>query len=291
MEVVELLTLYKISYNNRRIVMKKIISLFLFLCFVLPVPCSAAADPVDKKLQVLEYEIGVPAQYLNRLEEYEIDRLYALSQTRSISFGGGEYTCLSEAGTAEPYGTIPTSDMILDTFSIIVESDRKVNNRNVIDYIIVYVDYEWTLGHPIIHKEDAISVNWDSDLFMFEPDSFKSSDYYYNTNTKRWEGGPAFSDPAKLNQGGLGYFANLSKYTMPEAYIGGFKGSATFTLLPKSNIFSGNDCKTAINIEYVHNKTAALGSLSFVYSGFGVSITTSMLTDSVGKAPAVHYSK
>ena len=75
---------------------------------------------------------------------------------------------------------------------------------------------------------------------------------------------------------------------------GGLKGTVTFSLTPEPrfsmSIAPGNN-STTINCKYVHDKNPLLGSLSFSYEGFSVSIDTGELQDSIADAARIDYTR
>lgn len=96
------------------------------------------------------------------------------------------------------------------------------------------------------------------------------------------------TNPATLNQGGLGYYANLCTLDLVQSAQ---KGTAYFTLLPKQSIYYGNDYVASIYAQYVHDKNpyTIVSGISFSLSGVGVNIDLSLLKDSVTAAANFRY--
>lgn len=198
-----------------------------------------------------------------------------------------------------PLGTISESDMLLKIST--TQTLKTENGRSVIKEVMVFVEYEWFGGKPTVCKEDGISVNWDSGLFGFKPDSFYSNDYkkflveeHGSYKISNWILSDSQINPTELNQGGLGYIAYLNRGNPPagtkELY--GARGWARMFLLPLGKIYAGDSRNTLINVQYAHNKNI----FPWVKVGFscvGASVTIDLGSgsrDSVAKAANVKYS-
>lgn len=204
-----------------------------------------------------------------------------------IEFLGTETVGMTE--TVSPsgvstYGVIPESDMLL-TINGVHSLERDITTgRNKIKKMFVFVSYEWFDSKPMVTKQDGITINWDSSLFTLEKDMFTACDYvkYAYAPIEEWIETDMYTNPSEINQGGLEYVANLNHYN--ENYITiGSRGGAVFSLLPKKTIYSGSGQITSINVRYVHDKNPFWGTVTFLYSGFGVTVNLSGLQDSVAK--------
>lgn len=273
--------------------MKKILSLVASIS-ILFVACMtpSSADSFDfveqEGTQNSQTEFlvaaGIPLEFLEMRSADELDTLYDLAQTHTLHYS----SCEDEAMT---FGTIPDTDMFLYPYFITACSPELPGTRSELDLVLVYVDYAWSAGHPFIHREDAISVNWDSNLFQFVPNQFSSVDYVLLPNNEKISYNSQIN-PAKLNLGGLGYFADLS-YVLPNAVLNHsqYCGSASFAVEPKYTIYAGTGNKTQITIQYVHDKNPSpIGGISFSYNGVGISISSGAFQDSVAKAISIDYS-
>lgn len=267
--------------------MKKTVSfllalvLFFSVCLSSASACFESPQPETSQNSIIEFlaDAGLPPEFLAARSDGELDALYDLAQTYTL-----HYSSPKDEGMT--FGTIPDSDMVLYPHFISACSPKLPGKRSELTLVVVYVDYAWRAGHPLVHREDAISVNWQSDLFQFMPDQFNSTDYVkcldteYSYNIQH--------NPAKLGLGGLGYYADLM-YRPPNVVSGSlqYRGSASFALEPKRTIYAETGNKSQITVEYVHHKNP-VGSISFSYNG--VSITPGVLQDSVGKAINIDYS-
>lgn len=273
--------------------MKKITTFFLM--FVLIISCSVMVSAeeitIDEKIEYLISQ-GIPKDFLENKEDSDINEMYNMFYGEMIEFLGTETVKMTE--TAYPseistLGTIPESDMLLKISKVqVIELDKAVNKYKVKE-VVVYIDYEWLNGKPIINKEDGITVNWDSGIFTFKQDSFRSSDYKQLGSESGWVEFYSQTNPSALNQGGLGYTANLDASFMGVTTITGQKGTASFSLLPKITMYSGSGKVSSINVEYVHN-TDFFCTVGFSYKGWSVSVDLSGANDSVAKALNYTYS-
>ena len=176
-------------------------------------------------------------------------------------------------------GAIPSSEL---DFSVTgyesLKWDSSVSKYKV-KYLTVFVDWDWAGYKPTMRWDDAVSVNWDSDLFTYERNSFESTDYYTDGSTEHvWK---EWTQPAVLEQGGLGYFASLERNADMNNPV---YGNASFTLLPTSSMYQGTTYTTGINANYVHNINPLGLSLGFTVKGVSVSVNQGPLTDSIASA-------
>lgn len=280
--------------------MKRILSLFIAIAVfvVLNFTATAEALTVEDKIDYLISQ-GFPEDFLENNEVSAIDDIYNTFYGKDFQFLGTETVDMSESYSlfgASPLDTIPESAMRLKISS--VQTIEYENGKGVIQEVVLYVQYEWFGGKPTICKKDGISVNWESGLFAFKQDSFRSIDYkkflYYNYGykTSDWIESDSQVDPTELNQGGLGYIAYLNRGNPPEnpKELVGAKGWARMSLLPRYKIYNKDSKTTVINAEYVHNKSP-FTAVGFSWNGAGVTVNlSSRAKDSVAKAVNIKYS-
>lgn len=163
-------------------------------------------------------------------------------------------------------------------------------NTSTITRVLVAITWEWYNKKPYVKKEDAIAVNWNSDIFYFHADSFVSMDLYKIFESSEWEIYNEYSSPKELNQGGLGFLTKLFNDSSPlPMYIG---GQAMFLLNPTEPMYIGNTHGTGVNVNYVHNRSILPMSISFVYEGFGIEIDPSREAfDSIAKSCDIEFSR
>lgn len=274
--------------------MKKLISIFLTIILAFSCITNASAETSEittqDKLEQLIAQ-GIPETFFENKEDSDISELYDMLAGKTFRFLGTEEIELSETTdnkSVSTYGIILESDMLLSISKVEIVHRDTATNKFIVDSVLVYVDYEWFDGKPIINKTDGISVNWDSSLFAFKQNSFSSKDYKKIFGSSSWLEWMSTNNPETLNQGGLGYSAVLASSVMGHGTITAQKGHASFILLPKSRIYSGSQRATSINVEYVHNKDL-FNTINFSYNGLGVSVSLSGLKDSVAKSVNYYY--
>ena len=260
-------------------VMKKIVCMVLsaLLSFSLCIPAFAMAN----KKEYLE-EKGFPADFLERRTASQIEEIYTVCLEENLKFDSTKVTTLKEFmadNATMPIGSISEEDMSLEITPMV-----SVFSDDEIDYVRVFVFYEWAKGKPWILKDDAISVNWDPDVLVYD-DSFKltcySDDNVYDEKSR----------PDKAAQGGIGVFTELY------ATAGVLSGTCTFKLTPKTTPMylakrtdTGRIAHT-MNVEYVHDKNIGVNGVSFVVKGVEVSISSQGSYDEASDTITSYYKK
>lgn len=289
--------------------MKRYLSLFLTLVVFIAFNLTAAARTlttetitVDDKIDYL-ISHGMPEDFLENKDAEAIEYIYNSLYGEEFQFLGTETVKMSETSSSSEVsrlGVISESDMVLGISTSITLTSQ--GSKKVIKEVMVFVDYEWFNGKPMICKEDGISVNWDSGLFGFKPNSFRSNDYkkfiyeeYGFTKVSDWINSDYQTNPMMINQGGLGYVVYLNRGNPPPNTkdLYGAKGNARFTLQPLGTIYDGNSRNTFINAEYTHDKDPLPWlKIGFSVAGVGVTVDcgSSSLRDQVAKAIGVKYS-
>lgn len=284
--------------------MKRIFIFITLAVFIVFSHTAAAAAPtVEDKIAYLISQ-GIPEDFLKDKDASAISNIYDMLYGENVQFLGTETAKLSETLPSlgvSPLDTIPESDMLLKISQFQTVSFDN-NNRQVIKSVMVYIEYEWSNVKPLICKKDGITVNWESGLFAFKQDSFRSTDYkkflykynkYGSYQLSDWIESDSQINPADLNQGGLGYFAYLNLGNPPmgqDITLRGAKGWASMSLLPRYKIYAEDGKWTVINVNYVHNKNP-FKTIGFSWSGVGVTVDLSSGSqDSVAKAVNIKYS-
>ncbi len=261
-------------------------------------PVSASEITVEQMRAYL-LEIGFPTNFINYKEDIEIAEMYSQMYGKTIRYIGTETVSMTEIVDSNimPLGVIPEEDMILTITTVAHLEYISPNEMNRIKEIYVYVDYIWTQEKPFFTWKDAITVNWDYEVFSFKADSFVARDYKLTWGTPGvWLNTTTLNNPIELDQGGLGYYADLSfSESVMGMSVGAIqhKGTAQFILLPRTSPMydkSGANV-TSINVNYLHNKNPGLVSVQFQHkSGFGISADVIGLKDSVAKSTNYYYS-
>lgn len=268
--------------------MKRFKSLFTF-CLVLTIffstiiPCFAVETDYDFLLNC-----GYSKEYLDSLTNETLARMRQGIGNDVVTSINLETVYLSENTTenAQSRGTISEESLKLN----ISASKICKLNTSTVTRVLVAVTWEWDYNKPLVKKEDAIAVNWNSDIFYFYADSFYSVDLYKTFETQEWKVLNEYTAPQELNQGGLGFFTELcSNSNYVPMYVG---GQALFFLNPVEPMYDGKTHGTAININYVHDRSILPMSISFAYKGLAIEIEPSRNAfDSLAKACNVEFTR
>ena len=275
----------------------KMLCFVLILCLSLScISCkgfSVSAEPFGQNDKIDNLvENGIPREFLLKRSVEEIDLLYDMAQEYVLEYKSEQE--LYDDNQIATYGTINENHMTLTVSKVEAHSPPLPGSPSRLDSVAVFVDYIWVDGRPLIKHEDAITVNWDSSVFLFVPDSFNSYDRIEVRSDQIIDYSQDFNvqaNPAHLSQGGLGYYANLM-FTLGndlDDYLVR-SGSASFMLEPRSTIYVGSDLSTSIAVEYTHDKNPVGLGVTLEYHGFGVTVSAALLQDSVAKAMTVTYS-
>lgn len=157
-------------------------------------------------------------------------------------------------------------------------------DEEYIKCVLVVVTWEWSKLKPIYRGKDAVSVNWDSNIYTFGSDTFYAADLYKSNANDDWSINAEYSTLTSSAQGGLGHFADLEEF---KSYVG---GTLLFVLYPTAPMNIGSTYITTINAEYVHSKLP-LSGLSFAVEGVGVGITWNNSVDTRASSCNLRFSR
>lgn len=280
--------------------MKKSVSILVSLCLLCSLFGTASCDYLDgpqtsaqdEQIKCL-IDAGVSQDYLSRRTSHEIDVLFELAQTHTLRYFAIDVPYAESDSSV--LGTIPTTDMVFRVEGMQAEKPALPGSPSILTDVLITIEYNWYLAHPMVQKEDAIAVNWDSSLFILADNTFHSADYRYLPMSSVTMTLNEHSNPADIIQGGLGYYANLynipTNPTMPIV----FSGNASFLLKARTTLYSSNTYPsnvkyTQIGAKYTHDKNPVGLGLSFSYDGFGISVSPGPLQDTVGGSCQIKYS-
>ncbi len=268
--------------------MKKLKSFFIF-CLVLTIlftntiSCFAYETDYDFLLNR-----GFSKDFLDSLTDEMLYRMRNGIGNDEVASINTETVYLLENTSANPQarGTISEDSLELNISATTICKQ----NTSTITRVLLTVTWEWGLSKPLIKKDDAISVNWNSDVFYFHANVFYSVDLYKTYEAEEWKILNEYTAPQELNQGGLGFLTKLSDWgNYTPMYVG---GQAIFFLNPTEPMYEGNTHGTGINVNYVHNRSILPMSINFVYKGFGIEIEPSRNAfDSIAKACNIEFTR
>ncbi len=246
----------------------------------------------DEQIQYLA-GAGVPQDYLSRRTSHEIDVLFEMAQTHTLRYFAIDVPYAESDSLA--LGTIPATDMVFRVEGMQAEKPALPGSPSILTDVLITIEYSWYLGHPMVQKEDAIVVNWDSSLFILADNTFHSADYRYLPMSSVTMTLNEHSNPADIIQGGLGYYANLYNIPSNPATPIVFSGNASFLLKARTKLYASDTYPssvkyTPIGAKYTHDKNPVGLGLSFSYGGFGSSVSPGPLQDTVGGSYQIKYS-
>lgn len=174
----------------------------------------------------------------------------------------------------------------------IVSAEIYRKDTNIITSVIVMVMIEWIWlnGKPTIRMTDSIAVNWDSSIFYLSSDGFFSQDKWRLLGIDSWAISNEYTRPAESNQGGIGYYTRLTSDPNFRTEVG---GDTLIILEPNAPMYSVSNPSygTSINVNYVHNRSLVIPTLSFSKTGTTVSIDTILLSDSASATSNFRYAR
>lgn len=259
---------------------KKIFS--FILCIIVltmfSVPSFASTEEDENDNYNILLEKGLSESFLNNKTDAYLQKMVEMIGDNDVGNVETSVGRMSDLGIST-LGTISTDNM-----TILIEAvEIYKKNTDEIDNVLVGVSWEWAKNKPLYTGKDAVSVNWNYNVFTYS-DGFYAQDLYKDNASDDWTIYKEYSSPAEAAQGGIGHWTDLKS---SEKYVG---GAMLFVLLPASQMYKGSNNSTAISVKYVHAKSLLTG-LSIDVVGFGVGINTVLLYDSLSKTCTVRYSK
>lgn len=171
------------------------------------------------------------------------------------------YLYEDKSSKTQPRGAISEASLVLEIDAI--EICKK--DTDIINSVLVAISWDWAGTKPFQRWQDALTVNWDSNLFSFSEDSFYSVDSGKNNEDDEWIAEFEYTRASYHEQGGLGFYSKQSaKYERTA-------GAAVFFLLPRVPMVSGSSQVTEINVNYVHDRSFLFPlNINFNTAGFQV---------------------
>lgn len=251
---------------------KGILASILMICLMTASTGSVYADNVFVD-NITEYLVdnGLPSELLEGKSENYIAGMYNKLYDVDFIYHGSETVTLPKVHESDvnPMEILHGTELELTVAQISNVSYDATVGRNRVNEVYIYVEYEWAIGNPYIRKEDVITVNWDSNVFTYDADSFYAVDEKFVLSEGGWIETDTYSRPMELNLGELGYIANL-KYT--ERMLGQVinasqcRGWAEFTLLPASPVDQVSvESAVSIDINYVHDRNPLPDIVGFLF--------------------------
>lgn len=260
---------------------KKIFCIILCLIMLFTTSVYSFADTIENDEGKTNYEIllekGYSESFLNNLTDEYMQRLVAVIGDNKV--GSIETT---ETKFYDDSVTLDTISAALLTLNITATNVCKLNSTEI-SSVVVTITWEWAANKPVYRGKDAISVNWDENVFTYTG-GFYSQDCYKSNASDEWTLFKEYDSAAEANQGGIGAWTDLKAL---KKYVG---GTMMLVLSPTSTMKEGTANSTGINVNYVH-ASAPLTGISFGAVGVSVGISWDRSCDSSSKTYYYRYSK
>ncbi len=240
---------------------KKLLCVFLSLTTMLfnIVPVYASEQKYNKLLQEgfsRSFLDSIPSEMIEKIEN-EINDDEEITNIYTKVF----YLYEGNNNEIQPCGMISEESLKLEIEAV----EICLKDTNIITRVLVGISWDWEGTKPLQRKQDALTVNWDESLFVFEEDSFYSVDSGKSGEEEEWVAEHEYTRPAQISQGGLGFYSLMSATYMLTA------GAAMFFLLPEISMVTGSTKVTGINVNYVHDRSFIIPiNIGFNVVGFHV---------------------
>ena len=241
---------------------RKIISLVLVLCMVTMMPVFATKEPAFDYDVAYRWAIdaGFPKEFIDTIDETFLEKIYYDNKDASCLEVDASCAYYQENAGNSTRGNIDSAEL---AFWIV--GGKVVAPEGYIISVNLYVHYDWSEMPIYGLDEDAITVNWDDDVWKFMDDSFSAT--FSNLVEDPYD---EIAEPATGNQGGIGWYCPFSNpnYGTPH-------GRAAFKLEPKdADLPSGNDNRTSVIATYAHS-TVEISNINLSCTDVGVTISGS----------------
>lgn len=252
------------------------IILGIIMIFSTVVPSFALEEESNDYDFLLEQ--GYPTEHIDKLTDTMLQKMTNMIGDNYIADVNVEKFVFNE-NSEMTRGTIKEDNLTLE----IASGTLCQNGTDDIINILVTVNWEWAKGAPLYRGKDAISVNWDDDIFSYA-DEFYANDVYKSNENDDWSVFKEYSTLAASSQGGLGHWSDLKAF---KSYVG---GGMIFLLNPTSPMVTGKTYSTTLNVEYVHSKAPITG-LEFSIMDVGVGISWNLSCDSMADSSVIKFSR
>ena len=194
--------------------------------------------------------------------------------TNDITYEWGGYKTFEKEmndSTPNAKGTISTAKLRLTVGYMNELSGTKIQG------VTLEISYKW-LSLPAFLNEDAITVNWDSNIF--------NSDGFYSDMggefiKGRYESFKFTTSPNKLASGGIGWTVPIVSGYHPGEKPVSIYGGGSIHLYPTSSIYTTSGRACQFILEYTHFYLSLTGGLNFSITGPSVSVSPSSGSDNL----------
>lgn len=241
---------------------RKIISLVLVLCMVTMMPVFATKEPAFDYDVAYRWAIdaGFPKEFIDTIDETFLEKIYYDNKDTENLEIEATVVQLYETGNGVQRGNISSSAM---DFWIV--GGKVSSAAGYIMNVNLYVHYEWNTWPTVGPDQDAITVTWDPEMWVFDSDSFEAT--FSDSLTDPYD---EISRPAKATNGGIGWYCPMPSIPGTVPF-----GRAAFKLEPvDADLPTGNDNRTQFSAEYAHSRLD-VSDINLSFGDLGVTISGS----------------
>ena len=261
--------------KNFKILTAAIIAFSMIFATIVP---SFAFEESESSNYDFLLEQGYSAEYLDNFTDAALQKMTEMISENGYISDININSIVFNTPTNIARGTINE-----DSLSLTISSGSICQNgTDKITGVLVAVSWEWAKLKPLYRGQDAITINWDSDIFHFA-DAFYAQDFYKSNETDEWSVFKEYSVLAVSNQGGIGHWTNLKSFSK---YVG---GGMLFLLEPTISMKSGTANSTTLNVNYVHSQIPITG-LDFSVFDVGVGISWNISCESMSGTNIIKFS-
>lgn len=232
---------------------------------------------------------GYTEEFLNSISEEMLLKIYEATADNVVANVEESVIYLDEEGVpylSNPLGTIDSNSLKIEIK--IYELFKKDTNQ--LGGLLYTAEWEWGKNKPQVRHKDAITVNWDNNVFGQE--IFWAQDTARNSLSEEKIVLQGYDAPQNANQGGIGHSNDIS-FTYNYNYVG---GGMIICLDPSQPMFKSpnankNIYNTKIYFNFVHNRNPLGLGVSITPGGFGFTIDSGALSDSISKSKGYSFSK
>lgn len=249
--------------------MKKILKIMLCIfTFTFILGVNAEAKETDNSSTSIEtmqqylIDAGLSERIVISMSDTIVTEWYNRIQGKKVAFSEVEESLhLINNDTVNEDGismavNIPEDELEMFTFYC-----NYLSEQGTVELVEAGVYVGW-LTVPYFQNTDAMTVNWDSDLFvlssMYALVSNRVGDTYYDVAT--------ITRPNTQVQGGYGFTFPLKKGNMAQAGYPGLEVIMTLEPAVVNSISPNTPIKSNINFNYAHTTVAVLPNISFSIS-------------------------
>lgn len=252
--------------------MKRFFSFVMCIIFLFSI--SAISVYAESPHYSYLLRVGFPSAYLDSLSADMILQIYKTIADKDIYSVDSKTIYLSESNNiSSTYGSISEKSLHLD----IITAEICQKGTTTITGVFVSASWDWGYARPFMRKTDALTINWDNNIFAFGENTFllqeKFKNYKSDGTTTDWQVSQEYTRPTQHCQGGVGFTTRFSQFN---DFVG---GSVFFIVDPKirMRVKSASEWgpSTNFNINYMHNRSPVGISFSFPIAGGSVSIQPS----------------